>query len=80
LSPLAFDQGWFGGIAIKVFRIIVSETATDAMSAGIFVLGPEKGMALIERLPQIEGLIIDREGKVFVSSGLRSRLVWRDSH
>ncbi|MCL6584055.1 MAG: FAD:protein FMN transferase [bacterium] len=59
---------------------IVSETATDAMSAGIFVLGPEKGMALIERLPQIEGLIIDREGKAFVSSGLRSRLVWRDSH
>jgi len=56
---------------------IVSETATDAMSAGVFVLGPEKGMALIESLPGIEGLIIDREGKALVSSGLRSMLVWR---
>lgn len=56
---------------------IVSETATDAMSTGIFVLGPEKGMALIESLPDIEGVIIDREGKALVSSGLRSKLVWR---
>ena len=56
---------------------IVSDTATDAMSAGVFVLGPEKGMALIESLPGIEGLIIDAEGKAHVSSGLRSMLVWR---
>jgi len=56
---------------------IVSETATDAMSTGIFVLGPEKGLALIESLPGIEGLIIDREGKPLVSPALRSRLVWR---
>jgi len=56
---------------------IVSQTATDAMSAGVFVLGPEKGMALIESLPGIEGIIIDREGRALVSSGLRSMLVWR---
>lgn len=56
---------------------IVSDTATDAMSAGVFVLGPEKGMALIKSLPGIEGIIIDREGRALVSSGLRSMLVWR---
>ncbi|MEW5801481.1 MAG: FAD:protein FMN transferase [bacterium] len=58
---------------------IVSETALfgDALSTGVFVLGPEKGIALIESLPGVEGLIIDQEGKPTVSSGLRSSLVWR---
>jgi FAD:protein FMN transferase len=47
---------------------------TDALATGVFVMGPEKGMALIERLPDIEGVIVDAQGKVEVSSGLKSRL------
>lgn len=47
----------------------------DGLDTGIFVMGPEKGMALIERLPGVEGVIVDREGKVLVSSGLKSRLL-----
>jgi thiamine biosynthesis lipoprotein len=46
---------------------------TDALATGIFVMGPVKGMALIERLPEVEGVIVDAKGKVFVSSGLKSR-------
>jgi FAD:protein FMN transferase len=46
---------------------------TDALATGIFVMGPEKGMALIERLPGVEGVIVDAKGGVFVSSGLKSR-------
>lgn len=55
---------------------VVSKEAvlTDALSTGIFVLGPEKGMALIERLPDTEGVIVDAEGRIMVSSGLKSRL------
>lgn len=45
----------------------------DGLDTGIFVMGPEKGMALIESLPDVEGVIVDREGKVLVSSGLVSR-------
>jgi len=30
----------------------------DAIATAVFVLGPEKGMELIERLPDVEGLII----------------------
>ncbi len=33
-------------------------TTTDALSTGVFVLGPEEGMKLIESLPEVEGMII----------------------
>ena len=46
----------------------------DGLDTGIFVMGAEKGLALIERLPGVEGLIIGRDGKIFVSSGLQGRL------
>jgi thiamine biosynthesis lipoprotein len=42
----------------------------DGLSTGVFVLGPEKGMALIERLPDVEGVIVSSDNKVLVSSGL----------
>lgn len=49
----------------------------DALSTGVFVLGPEKGMALIERLPGVEGVIVTSRNNVLVSSGLTGRLVVR---
>jgi thiamine biosynthesis lipoprotein len=52
---------------------------TDAVSTGVFVMGPEKGMALLEALPDVEGIIVDAQGRVSVSSGLRSRLKLIDS-
>jgi FAD:protein FMN transferase len=55
---------------------IVAESATiaDALSTGVFVLGPDKGMALIERLPKVEGVIVTHENRVLISSGLKGRL------
>jgi len=46
----------------------------DGLDTGIFVLGPKLGMALVERLPDVEAIIIDDEGRMTVSSGLRHRL------
>ncbi len=46
----------------------------DGLDTGIFVLGPERGMALIERLAGVEAVIIDDQGRMILSSGLRSRL------
>ena len=56
---------------------IVADTAVlaDALSTGVFVLGPEKGMALIERLPNVEGVIVSSGNRVLVSSGLIGKLV-----
>lgn len=47
----------------------------DAISKGVFLLGPVEGMKLIEDLPGIEGVIVTDENKVLVSSGLQGKLV-----
>lgn len=49
-------------------------TLADALSTALMVMGPEKGMALIERLPGVEALVIDDQGRVTTSSGLAGRL------
>jgi len=46
----------------------------DGLDTGIFVMGPEKGMALIESLSDVEGVIVNAQGEVLISSGLKSRL------
>ncbi len=46
----------------------------DGLDTGIFVLGPERGMALVERLPDVEAVIVDDTGRVLVSSGLQGRV------
>lgn len=48
-------------------------TLADALSTAIFVMGPDDGMKLIEKLPDVEGLIIDAGGKITVSSGLEGK-------
>ena len=46
----------------------------DALATSMCVLGPVAGMALIERLPRVEALLVDMDGKVHASTGLRSTL------
>ena len=46
----------------------------DALATAICVLGPEKGLEIIEQLPRIEALAVDLDGEVFASSGLQSAL------
>ena len=46
----------------------------DGLDTGIFVMGPEKGMALLERLDGVEGIIVGQTGELFISSGLKGRL------
>jgi thiamine biosynthesis lipoprotein len=55
---------------------IVAKEATfaDGLATGIFVLGPKEGMALIENLAGVEGVIINKEGDVSASSGLVSKI------
>ena len=44
---------------------------TDPLSTTIFVLGMEKGLALIEKFDDFDAIIIDLTGKVHFSSGLQ---------
>ena len=57
-----------------VTLIAKDPTEADALSTAVFVLGPEKGMALIERLKDVEGVIIDENGRVSVSSGFQGKI------
>ncbi len=46
----------------------------DGLSTGVFILGPDAGMALIERLPDVEGVIVSDKNEVLISSGLRDKV------
>jgi thiamine biosynthesis lipoprotein len=46
----------------------------DALAKGVFILGPDAGMALIEKLPGVEGVIVSATNEVRVSSGLMNKL------
>lgn len=46
----------------------------DGLDTGIFVMGRERGLALIERLPGVGAVIVDRDGKVWISSFLKGRV------
>ena len=45
-------------------------TLTDGLSTTVFVLGVERGMELVSRLPGVEAVIVDKDGLIFYSDGL----------
>jgi thiamine biosynthesis lipoprotein len=45
-------------------------TTTDGLSTTLFVLGPERGLELVERFEGYEGIIVDADGTLSFSSGL----------
>jgi thiamine biosynthesis lipoprotein len=55
---------------------LVTERAVvaDALAKGVFIMGPDEGMALIERTPGVQGVIVSAKNEVSISSGLRGRL------
>ena len=45
-------------------------TTTDGLSTSVFVLGPQRGLDLVEKLGDVDAVIVRRDGKVLYSSGL----------
>ncbi|MDP2972856.1 MAG: FAD:protein FMN transferase, partial [Deltaproteobacteria bacterium] len=43
----------------------------DGLATAVFVLGPEKGYALCQKIGGVECLIVDREGKAVMTPGLK---------
>jgi thiamine biosynthesis lipoprotein len=46
----------------------------DGLSKGFFILGPEKGMALVEKLDDVEAVFVGSDNKVWISSGLEGKV------
>lgn len=58
----------------SVTLVTARAVLADALAKAVFILGPEEGLALIERLPAVEGVIVGARNEVIVSSGLKERL------
>lgn len=57
---------------ISVTVVCPDAELADALATGLFVLGPEEGMVLVERLDGIEALMVGADGTVHLSTHLRS--------
>ncbi len=46
----------------------------DALAKGVFILGPTAGMALVERLPHVDAVIVSAKNEVSNSKGLAGKV------
>jgi thiamine biosynthesis lipoprotein len=44
----------------------------DGLATAVFVLGPEKGYSLCQKLDGVECLIVDKDGKMIISPNLKT--------
>lgn len=59
----------------SVTLVASNATDADAYCTAVTVMGATEGMAFVERHPRLEAVIIDHDGTLLVSSGLKDRLV-----
>ncbi len=57
-----------GLVSVSVFA--KTTEVADALATGIFVLGKEKGMELVNKLPGISCIMVDDKGKVYTSDNI----------
>ena len=58
--------------AVRSVTIIGDDaTWTDALSTTVFVLGPDKGLALVDRLGNVDAVLVDRDGALRYSKSLQ---------
>ncbi len=59
-------------MAIHSVTILASDGLTaEALSKSLFVLGVERGMALIESQPAVDAIVVDARGQLHYSTGLQ---------
>ncbi|MGQ0383753.1 MAG: FAD:protein FMN transferase [Gammaproteobacteria bacterium] len=54
----------------SVTVIAPSSTLAEGLTKGIFILGPERGIALAESQADVDAIVVRDDGKVFYSKGL----------
>lgn len=60
--------------AVSVTIVAPTATLAEGLTKGVFILGPVKGMALVERLPDVEAVVVTAANDVLISSGLQNRV------
>jgi len=57
--------------AVRSVTIVASNaTLTEGLTKSVFVLGVERGMALIATIDDVDAVVVDKDGKIFYSDGL----------
>jgi thiamine biosynthesis lipoprotein len=59
---------------VSVTIVTPCSMTADALSTGVFLLGRTRGLALLEELDGVEGILITSDRQVYVTSGLRGQL------
>jgi len=60
----------------SVTVVAADAASADALATAAFVLGPQKGLALLERMPDVEGFLIAADGSKLATGGLKDILEW----
>ena len=63
--------GWPASGCQSVTVLAANAARADALATGLFVLGPEQGLALAERLEGVEAMIVAADGSVRITTGLQ---------
>ncbi|NLY30756.1 MAG: FAD:protein FMN transferase [Firmicutes bacterium] len=58
----------------SVSIISPSSITADALSTSVFLLGLEKGLALLEEMEDVEAMLITNDRKVYLTSGLKQQV------
>ena len=60
---------------------VVAGTAmeADSLATAVFVLGPERGMALLQGRDGVEALLVTTEREILTTGGLEVRLTEKDA-
>ncbi len=45
-------------------------TLTEGLTKSVFIMGPERGLALVEAQPDADAVVVRSDGRVFYSKGL----------
>lgn len=56
------------------FMLGPDPAVANAWNTAIFVMGPEKGLRLVERIPGMEAVMVTASGQIIYSSGLKDAL------
>jgi FAD:protein FMN transferase len=75
LSP---KTGHPAGECRSVTVIAKDGASADAFATGIFVLGPEEGMKVLNKMG-LEGVIVDGEGNLHTTPGIRGKIEFKKS-
>ncbi len=63
--------GYPARLAQSVTVVAPNATIADALATAVFVLGPGKGLALVEETDDVEALIMDHSGNLHLSTGAK---------